>query len=73
MEMYVLKGKYFQPYQDTAVRPVPVKSSQVFSSWLNRVGCTARDALTLTIGRALSGGKARNERENQKIPHPFRQ
>lgn len=31
----------------------PVNSSQVFSSWLNMVGCTVRDALALTIGRAL--------------------
>lgn len=52
-----LKGKRSHPYQDTATVTAPV-SSQVFSSWLNMVGCTVRDALALTIGRALSAGKA---------------
>lgn len=59
--MECFKGQRFPPYQDTAVVTVPVKSSQVFSSWLNKVGCTARDTLTLTIGRDLNGAKARNE------------
>ena len=32
---------------------VSLISLQVFSSWLNMVGCTVREALALTIGRAL--------------------
>lgn len=43
----------------------PVNSSHVFSSWLNMVGCTVRDALAFTIGRALIGS---TEQKRIRIP-----
>lgn len=49
----------------------PVNSSHVFSSWLNMVGCTVRDALALTIGRALIGSTEQKRIRIQRIVYIF--
>ena len=40
-------------YQDAAMVSFPLNTSHVFSSGLNMLGVTVRDALVFTIGRAL--------------------